>query len=279
MAGSDVTVVIPTHRRDAFLEEAIASVVAQRLPPAGLIVSDDVGSSSTAQAVARWQREAPFPVRYLDSSGPAAGTAGASRNAGARLVTTGCLAFLDDDDVWDPTFLRDTLAALRADDVDFTVAWTAADVSGFEFARISPGLAAGDVVARNPGFVGSNFLIRTAAFRTVGGFDPTLPVSNDKDFLVRALQAGLRYGVVPRALVTNRIHSFGQLTDKSPKRLDGIHRYMTKHAALLSPRDERYLRAQIASVRRATAPSPVARLRHTAELAWLRARLAIPART
>lgn len=278
MAGSDVTVVIPTHRRDAFLEEAIASVVAQRVAPAELVVSDDVGSAATEQVVARWRREAPFPVRYVDSSGPDAGTAGASRNAGAALARTGLLAFLDDDDVWDPTFLRATLAALRSDDADFAVAWTGADVPGFEFARITPGLRVGDVVARNPGFVGSNFVMRTGAFRSLGGFDPELPVSNDKDLLVRALQAGLRYVVVPRELVTNRIHGFGQLTDKSPRRLEGIHRYMTKHADLLTARDERYLRAQLASVRRATAPSPVARLRHTAELAWLRARLAVPVR-
>ena len=279
MADSDVTIIIPTHRRDAFLEEAIASVVGQRVPPAELVVSDDVGSSRTAEVVARWREEAPFPVRYLDSSGPGAGTAGASRNAGAALATTGCVAFRADDDVWDATILAATPEMVEADDVDFAVAWTAADVPGFEFARMTPGLAARDVVARNPGFVGSNFVMRTEAFRSLGGFDPTLPVSNDKDLLVRALQAGLRYGVVAQELVTNRIHGFGQLTDKSPERVEGVHRYMAKHAALLRPRDELYLRGQLASVRRVAAPSAVARLRHTAELLWLRTRLAFPARS
>jgi len=256
--SSDVTVVIPTHRRDAFLDEAIASVVKQSRLPVALVVSDDTGSPSTRAVVERWVELAPFPVRYLDSSGPSAGTAGASRNAGAALATSAVLAFLDDDDTWHPEFLAATTAAL--DGVDFAVAWTAADADGFHIARITPGLTAGDVVARNPGFVGSNFIMRTAAFRALDGFDPLLTVSNDKDLLVRALQTGLRYAVVERELVRNRIHRFGQLTDKSERRVEGIHRYMAKHAELLSARDARYLRSQVYSIRRVTGPTAVARL-------------------
>ena len=275
--SSDVTVVVPTHRRNHFLPETIAAVVAQELAPAALVVSDDVGDPDTRAIVEEWAGRAPFPVRYLDSSGPGAGTAGASRNAGAALATTSLLAFCDDDDVWHPEFLRRTVALLEQSEADFAVAWTRADVAGYTIARMGPGLGPRDVVARNPGFVGSNFVMRTGAFRSIDGFDPTLPVSNDKDLLVRALQSGLHYGVVERELVTNRIHGDGQLTDKSPVRAAGITRYMTKHAELLDPRDVRILQAQLASVRRATAPSRVARWWHTAELVRLRALLAIAA--
>ena len=276
MTGSaDVTVVIPTHRRNEYLVDAIASVVAQELSPAALVVSDDVGDLSTRSLVEDWAARAPFPVRYLDSSGPGAGTAGASRNAGAELATTGILAFLDDDDSWQPAFLRATTEALSTASADFAVAWTSADAEGYHIQRIGPGLSATQVVARNPGFVGSNFVMRTAAFRALGGFDPDLPVSNDKDFLVRALQASLHYAVVERVLVLNRIHGAGQLTDKSHRRAEGIQRYMTKHAVLLSDWDRRYLRAQLASVLRVAAPSLVARWRYTGELAALRLGLAM----
>lgn len=278
MAASDVTVVIPTHARDAFLDEAIASVVTQRVPPVALVVSDDLGSPGTRAVVERWAPLAPFAVRYLDSSGPGAGTAGASRNAGAALAATGLLAFLDDDDTWQPDFLAETVAALEREDADFAVAWTVADEDGYRIARIRPGHTAGDVVARNPGFVGSNFVVRAESFRSLGGFDATLTVSNDKDLLVRALQAGLRYAVVERELVRNRIHRFGQLTDKSPRRVEGIRRYMTKHAALLSAHDRRVLRAQLASVQRVSAPGKALRWGYTAQLVWLRVRTAAPSR-
>ncbi|NLF04641.1 MAG: glycosyltransferase family 2 protein [Actinomycetales bacterium] len=271
---SDVTVVIPTHRRNDFLPEAIASVLAQELAPAALVVSDDVGDPATREIVQDWAGRASFPVRYLDSSGPGAGTAGASRNAGAALATTSLLAFLDDDDVWHPTFLARLVAALH-DDAGFAVAWGAADVPGYQFPRARAGLTARDAVGRNPGFGGCNVVVRTGLFRSLGGFDPQLTVSNDKDLYVRALAIGERYALVPEVLVTYRMHGSGQLTDKTPQRAEGIRRYMTKHEALLSARDRRYLRAQLASVLRVTARGPVRRWWHTGELAALRLVLAV----
>jgi len=275
VADSDVTVVIPTHRRNEFLPETIASVLAQELAPAALIVSDDVGDPATRQIVEEWAARAPFPVRYLDSSGPGAGTAGASRNAGASLATTSALAFVDDDDVWHPPFLARLVAAIEAEGADFAVCWGTADVPDFTFPRARPGLTATDAVARNPGFGGCNIVIRTERFRALGGFDPELTVSNDKDLYVRALAAGATYALVPEVLATYRVHAAGQLTDKTPRRAEGIRRYIAKHDSLLDARGRRYLRAQLASVLRVTAPSLAARWRYTGELAVLRIALAL----
>ncbi len=271
---SDVTVVIPTHRRNGLLTETIASVVAQELAPAALVVSDDVGDPATRALVESWTARVPFPVRYLDSSGPAAGTAGASRNAGASLATTGLLAFVDDDDAWHPAFLARLVAALD-DGADFAVCWGVADVPVYEYPRARPGLTAEDSVARNPGFGGCNIVLRTRLFRELDGFDPALTVSNDKDLYVRALAHGATYAVVPHVLVTYRVHADGQLTDKTPRRAEGIRRYIAKHEALLSSRDRRYLRAQLASVLRVSAPSVVERWRYTGELVVLRLALAV----
>src|SRR5690606_39489690 len=52
--SSDVTVVVPTHRRNHFLPETIAAVVAQELAPAALVVSDDVGDPETRAIVEEW---------------------------------------------------------------------------------------------------------------------------------------------------------------------------------------------------------------------------------
>src|SRR5690606_32732850 len=124
-------------------------------------------------------------------------TAGSSRNVGARLATGDLLAFLDDDDMWEPDHLESLHAVLLDEHADVAVGWTRSDDPGFVFARIRPGLTARQVVSVNPGFVGSNFLITAEAFAAVGGFDPTLRVSNDQDLLVRLLAAGRTYAVVP----------------------------------------------------------------------------------
>ena len=277
---AEVSCVIPTHGRDALLAEAIGSVVAQDLTPARLVVCDDVGSATTREVVARWAARAPFPVAYQDTSGTGFGTAGASRNAGALPIGSGLLAFLDDDDVWEPAFLRSLVGALTTADADFAVGWTEADAGGgtYRIAKMPPGLTAPQVVARNPGFVGSNFVMRAEAFASLGGFDPPLTVANDKDLLVRALAAGLRYVVVPEVLLHNRIHAGAQLTDRTPRRLDGIVRYMDKHAALLSAQDRRYLRAQVLSVRRVTEATALGRFLCGVRLAKERATYALVAR-
>jgi len=268
-----VSCVVPTHGRDDMLSDAIASIAAQTLTPFELVVADDLGSPSTRATVLGWAGRVPFPVRYVDASGSGWSSAGASRNAGAQHVSGDLVAFLDDDDLWEPDFLEQLTGALGVDG-DFAVGWTDAESVGpYRIARIVPGLRVQDVVARNPGFVGSNFLMRREAFNRIGGFDPSLTVSNDKDLLVRALLDGMRYAVVSKVVVRNRIHDGPQLTDKTERRVRGIESYIAKHDALLSEQDRRYLRSQILSIRRQTGPTRTARSRSTAALARDRARL------
>ncbi|NLF03979.1 MAG: glycosyltransferase family 2 protein [Actinomycetales bacterium] len=264
--SSDVTVVVPTHRRNHFLPETIAAVVAQELAPAALVVSDDVGDPETRAIVEEWAGRAPFPVRYLDSSGPGAGTAGASRNAGAALATTSLLAFCDDDDVWHPGFLARLVPLLVEPGAEIAVAWGEDPSGERHYARLPEGLQPQDVVGPNPGFGGCNFVIRAEAFEALGGYDPRLLVSEDKDLLVRALGAGMSYRVVPEVLVHYRTHSRGRLTDKIEPRATSIERFMAKHAELLGPVDTLYLRTQVASVRRVTAARRAARLGYLAAL-------------
>ncbi|QTE28907.1 glycosyltransferase family 2 protein [Pengzhenrongella sicca] len=263
---------IPTHGRDHLLGEAIASVVAQRHPPTEVLVADDLGSPATRACVEEWAARAPLPVRYVDASGTGWTSAGASRNAGVARATGDVVAFLDDDDTWEPDFLGSVVPALVADGVDFAVGWTAADAGerAYHMERMRPGLGVGDVVARNPGFVGSNFVMRREAFTRLGGFDPELTVSNDQDLLVRALAAGLRYAVVPEVLVRNRIHAGPQLTDKTERRVHGIETYLSKHGDLMTTDDRRYIRSQISSIRRVIGPTRSIRWRSTASLACYR---------
>lgn len=271
----DVAVVIPTHDRDHQLDEAVASVLAQTLAPREVLVCDDRGAASTRALVEAWTRRTDGLVRYVDTSGPGAGTAGASRNAGAVLTSSPYLAFLDDDDLWQPDHLERLHLSLSRDDADFAVAWTAADDPTFVFARMTSGLRVRDVVSRNPGFVGSNFLVRTDVFRSVGGFDPALRVANDQDLLVRLLQQGARYCVVPRVTVRNRIHAGAQLTDKTERRALGVLAYRTKHADLLGTHDRVVLGTILAGIRRVSAPSPSARVGWTGLTAVGRAALLV----
>ena len=263
MTEPDVSVVIPTHARDDLLTEAIASVVAQTLRPREVLVCDDTASPATRAVVEGWSARTDGLVRYVDSSATGRRTAGASRNVGAAEATGTLLAFLDDDDLWQPEHLERLAATLAERDVDFAVSWTQADDPTFVFARMTDGLALRDVVSRNPGFVGSNFLIRAAVLRAVGGFDPGLRVSNDQDLLVRLLQGGYTYAVLPEFTVRNRIHEGDQLTDKTEARARAVRAYYAKHASLMGWRDRVVIGTIVAGIRRVTSPGLPARLWYT----------------
>ena len=256
-----VTVVIPTHDRPDLLAEAIRSVLAQTMPPDEVVVVDDLGHERTRTAVAGVRATTGVAIRYLHRvAGPKG--ASASRNAGAALAATGYVAFLDDDDLWEPRFLADAMEVIDASATELVVSWLATMSDGT--LRPGPampeGLSAADVIARNPGFTGSNFVVSARLFAAIGGFDAALPVSNDKDFLVRALMASAGYRVVPRRNAIYRRHPGPQLTTWNSRRAEGMALYLAKHRGNLTRADRRHLESQIYSARAASEQTTVGRL-------------------
>ena len=105
--GPAISVVIVTYNHGRFIAEAVESVLAQTEPDRELLVVDDGSTDGTGEIVARFLPR----LRYLrqDNQG-----AFAARNTGRRETAAPLLAFLDADDVWEPTALarlRDALAA------------------------------------------------------------------------------------------------------------------------------------------------------------------------
>lgn len=107
-----VSVVVPCFRCTATLERAVASVVAQTLRPAELVLVDD-GSGDTTFTLLQslqcrygdWVKLVLLPVNR--------GAAGA-RNAGWQVATQTFIAFLDSDDAWHPRKVEIQLAYMRS---------------------------------------------------------------------------------------------------------------------------------------------------------------------
>jgi glycosyltransferase involved in cell wall biosynthesis len=98
-----VSVVIPTYNRADRLSDTVDSVLAQTLPPAEILIVDDGSKDDTAAVCRRF----PAPVRYLHREN---GGSAAARNTGMRAARGDYIAFLDADDVWEPTKLEVQLA-------------------------------------------------------------------------------------------------------------------------------------------------------------------------
>ena len=106
------TVVLPTHNRHAFLDEAVASVLAQTVSDFELVVVDDGSPEPTSVPDDRVRL-----VRLPTNQGPAV-----ARNAGMAVAAGLYLAFLDDDDLYTPDRLELAQDGLRRAPV--ALCWT-----------------------------------------------------------------------------------------------------------------------------------------------------------
>jgi glycosyltransferase involved in cell wall biosynthesis len=111
-AGPLVSVVIPTFNRAQYIVSAVESVLAQRDACLELIVVDDGSTDDTAERLQPYLDR----IRYVSQENAGAG---ASRNRGMALANGEYIAFLDSDDLWQPTKLALQVAYMEAhDDVD-----------------------------------------------------------------------------------------------------------------------------------------------------------------
>jgi glycosyltransferase involved in cell wall biosynthesis len=102
----EVTVVVPTHDREALLRQTLGSILGQRGVDFEVIVVDDGSSDDTAAAVAGLGDPRVRLVRHGRPLGVAA-----ARNRGIAEAAGAWLAFCDDDDLWAPDKLARQLQA------------------------------------------------------------------------------------------------------------------------------------------------------------------------
>jgi glycosyltransferase involved in cell wall biosynthesis len=94
---SEVSVIIPTYNRAGFLENAVASALAQTLQDFEIIVVDDASQDETEKVLSQFQDRRVRLIRHETNRGVAA-----ARNTGVVNSRGKYIAFLDDDDEWLP---------------------------------------------------------------------------------------------------------------------------------------------------------------------------------
>ncbi len=229
-----VSVTIPAYNGvSRYLEQAIESVLAQTHRDFELIVVDDASKDETARLVLC------FPhARYFGRAQN--GGQAVARNDGARLAKGELVAFLDQDDLWESTFLEETVQAF-ATQLDATVIHTDGytvnerneiltyDRAMKHTATITHILNGGHDVAT------SGSIFRKAHFEAVGGYDEQLPIWEDTDLAIRLYQ---RFRVIhfPKPLYRHRVYSHNVSRDiPSERALLGRQRFLEKHAPSCKP--------------------------------------------
>jgi glycosyltransferase involved in cell wall biosynthesis len=99
---------------EAFLADAVESVLAQTYDNWELLLVDD-GSGPAAATIARtYAGRFPNKIRYLEHPGHDNRGMSVSRNLGIRHARGEFIAFIDADDVWSPPKLAEQIAELDA---------------------------------------------------------------------------------------------------------------------------------------------------------------------
>ncbi|MGF1524073.1 MAG: glycosyltransferase family 2 protein [Leptolyngbyaceae cyanobacterium] len=221
-----ISVIIPAYNAERTLGEAIASVMQQTHPNWELIVVDDGSTDNSRQVVHGFQDDR---IRLLTGANRGVAIA---RNRGIEQAQGDYLAFLDADDIWMPDKLAAQLAALQTQP-EAALAYSWCDYIDNAGRWLCPGKrsivqddAYEQLLIANFLENASTPLIRRSALAAVGGFDPTLRCSQDRDLYLR-LAARYPFVTVPQVQVHYRMSEgamSSRLREQEADRLKVIER-------------------------------------------------------
>jgi len=191
-----VSVVIPSHKRPALAQRAVASVLAQTFSDLEVIVVIDGADPASVAAMGRMQANDPR-VRVIAVAEPVGGSE--ARNIGVRAAGAPWLALLDDDDEWMTDKLAKQMLVARASTYEFPIVATAliarSPVADFRWPRKMPSYPLSEYLfVRNSLFQGeavlqtSTWLTKTELLLKVP-FTRGLRRHQDWDWILRAAKA------------------------------------------------------------------------------------------
>lgn len=215
-----VSVVVPTYGRSALFEDALRSIDSQTYGDIELIIVDDHSPEPATPRVEALDLalDEVRCLRHEENRG-----ASAARNTGIRAATGDIVAFLDDDDLWDPPYLARVVEAFADPDVGLvSVGARMVDDDGNRIGVSRPSFSDDPLEdlldGTRPGSF-SRFAVRASAIDAVGLLDERLPSWQDWEWQFRFARH-CRFAAVPDLLVSYRLGSHEQLSDDFERRRD-----------------------------------------------------------
>ena len=233
---AEVSIIIPTYRRDQVLVDTVRDLLALDPPPAEILVLDQTPEHTPDVAAALRDWDFAGRIRWLRLPEPSIPRA---MNRGLLEARQEIVLFLDDDIRPEPELLQAHLAAHREHDAalvagrilqpwdegkDFSAA------TQFHFAALQP--------AWIDEFMGCNFSVRRDVALALGGFDENfvkVAYRFEAEFAHRLRRAGHRIYFEPAACLhhlkvsTGGTRSFGEhLTTVKPDHAVGAYYYVLR---------------------------------------------------
>ncbi len=228
-----ISVVIPVYNRGNFVRESIDSVLTQTFQDFEVIAIDDGSTDHSLSVLQSYGSK----IKVLTQVNQGQGIA---RNFGIEHARGDFIAFLDSDDLWEPSKLKRQIDSLDASNS----AWIYSDAYIFEnspenvIRLISDQSSqfSGDIAQQlllKDFIVTSSVMVQGEVFQTTGLFTAA-PKAEDWDLWLRIAS---RYSIehIPECLVGYRLHPSMISTAQSP--LDALHYHIQaiNHAVAFAP--------------------------------------------
>jgi glycosyltransferase involved in cell wall biosynthesis len=193
MSTPRISVVIPTYNRGYIVGEAIQSVLRQTAPADEIIVVDDGSTDNTSEILERFGDKL-IVIRQSNKG------VGAARNTAIEFATADWVAFLDSDDLWLPERVSILRRDISGTDAGVHVAnlemigrdysYNYFDVCGYNFPkhkaeRHESGFS---IWMKEP--YTSALAVRRDWISKMGGFDTSMRIREDYDFMARLMTVG-----------------------------------------------------------------------------------------
>lgn len=211
MTAAKISTVIAAHNAAHTIRAAVASALEQTPPVLEVVVIDDGSTDRTAEVVERID-DARVRVISRPNGGPAA-----ARNTGIAAARGAYIGFLDADDLWLPGYAERATTLLDAaanPGFAYTDAFAFDSASG-RVRRTSAMAAPGEPPRERDAFLEAlllrNFVftattVPAAVLELLGGFEETLPASEDYHLWLRILIAGFDPVWMGEPLAMYRLH-------------------------------------------------------------------------
>lgn len=197
-----VDCVLAAYNGEAYLEQAVVSVLGQKGWDIRVIAVDDASTDATPALLARLAAADPRITVILQARnmGP-----GAARNRALDVSEAPLVGFIDQDDTWTGDRLDVAWQALRDDpSLDFVMAHQRLRNMSQERPRW---VRQHWLDAPQPAYtLGTMLGWRARTFDAIGRLDESLRMGNDTDWFVRARDRGLKSRMLPDVLMDRRIH-------------------------------------------------------------------------
>ncbi len=194
--GNEISVIIPVWNGEAYIGEAVESVLRQGVRKTEIIVVDD-GSDD---ASARIAEDLGCHIIKQENGGAAS-----ARNLGLTHADGNLILFLDSDDRLTEGALDSLLLPLRQDEGLSAVFAKAVD---FISPELNSDEAAGLLPRTAPydGILPGCSLIRRKVFDVIGSFDSTLKGGETIDWMMKLRASGLQTMKIDTVTLERRLH-------------------------------------------------------------------------